>query len=263
MKQRKICIFSAALVFATVFSVCGEVNEVYQWALNITEQRIYTNAEGNTLPYRFHAPAKLEADKKYPLVILFHGAGSRGTNNCSQINHGGKEILAYTEKTGEEIFFIAPQCPEKMQWVDTPWSLMAHKMPAKPSENMGLAIELITKMFKEQPINRSRVCVTGISMGGYATWDIVQRHPEWFATAMPLCGGGDATLAWKIRNVSIWAFHGSIDSVVPTARSRAMVAALWQCDGKIRYREYPGFGHNCWTATYEDESVLAWFLGGK
>ena len=97
-------------------------------------------------------------------------------------------------------------------------------------------------------------------MGGYGTWDIVQRRPEVFAAAIPICGGGDSTLAWKIRNVPIWAFHGDKDDAVPVARSRQMVSALWQCNGNVRYREYPGVGHGCWIATYNDNQVLDWFF---
>ena len=100
-------------------------------------------------------------------------------------------------------------------------------------------------------------------MGGYGTWDIVQRYPDLFAAAMPLCGGGDPALARVIRAVPIWAFHGDCDKAVPVRRSRQMVAALWQCDGNVRYREYPGVGHNCWDATYSDASVLDWFFSSR
>ena len=137
-------------------------------------------------------------------------------------------------------------------------------MPENPSEPMALMIELVEKTMREQPVDRDQVLVTGVSMGGYGTWDIVQRHPDWFAAAMPCCGGGDSTLAWKIREVPIWAFHGDRDTTVPFKRSRNMVAALWAVDGKIRYREYPGVRHACWGATYADwDNVLSWFFAQR
>ena len=80
---------------------------------------------------------------------------------------------------------------------------------------------------------------------------------------MPLCGGGDPALAHVIRDVPIWAFHGDCDKAVPVKRSRQMVSALWQCDGNVRYREYPGVGHNCWEAAYSDAAVLDWFFSQK
>ena len=233
-------------------------------AAGLTVPMAYTNAQGATIPYRFAAPKAVEPGKRYPLVLLFHGAGERGTNNVAQLVHGATDLLNYMREKGIEGYFIAGQCPSGQQWVDTPWSLLAHKMPEKPSAAMSLMIELIEKSFRELPIDRDRVLVTGISMGGYGTWDIVQRHPDWFAAAMPCCGGGDRTLAWKIREVPIWAFHGDQDTTVPFSRSRDMVAALWAVDGKVRYREYPGVGHNCWAPTYADwDQVLAWFFAQR
>ena len=233
-------------------------------AAQLTVPLVYTNAQGATIPYRFAAPKELDLEKKYPLVILFHGAGERGTNNVSQLVHGATDLLNYMREKKIEAYFIAGQCPAGKQWVDTPWTQLSHTMPEKPSESMALMIELIEKTMKELPVDRDQVLVTGISMGGYGTWDIVQRHPDWFAAAMPCCGGGDTALAEKIRNVPIWAFHGDKDMVVPFKRSRNMVAALWAVDGKIRYREYPGVGHACWGATYADwDNVLSWFFAQR
>ena len=233
-------------------------------AAELTVPLVYTNAQGATIPYRFAAPKAVEAGKKYPLVILFHGAGERGANNVSQLVHGATDLLNYMREKKIEGYFIAGQCPSGKQWVDTPWTQLSHTMPEKPSESMALMIELIEKTMKELPVDRDQMLVTGISMGGYGTWDIVQRHPDWFAAAMPCCGGGDATLAWKIRDVPIWAFHGDKDTVVPFKRSRDMVAALWAVNGKIRYREYPGVGHGCWGPTYADwDNVLSWFFAQR
>ena len=248
-----------SLCIVAAVSAVGGVKKIP--AAELTVPLVYTNAQGATIPYRFAAPKSVEQEKKYPLVILFHGAGERGTNNVSQLVHGATDLLNYMREKKIEAYFIAGQCPAGKQWVDTPWSQLSHTMPEKPSESMALMIELIEKTMKEHQVDRNQVLVTGISMGGYGTWDIVQRHPDWFAAAMPCCGGGDATLAWKIRDVPIWAFHGDQDTVVPFKRSRDMVAALWAVDGKIRYREYPGVGHNCWAPTYADwDNVLSWFF---
>ena len=255
---------------ASVLAVIGALTAVSAVAgekipaAELTVPLVYTNAQGATIPYRFAAPKEIDLEKKYPLVILFHGAGERGTNNVSQLVHGATDLLNYMKEKGIEGYFIAGQCPSGKQWVDTPWSLMAHRMPEKPSESMALMIGLIEKTMKELPVDRDRVLVTGISMGGYGAWDIVQRHPDWFAAAMPCCGGGDTALAWKIREVPIWAFHGDQDWVVPFKRSRDMVAALWAVNGKIRYREYPGVGHGCWGPTYADwDNVLSWFFAQR
>ena len=260
MNKKIVSVLAVIGAMTAVSAVAGEKIPAAQ----LTVSLVYTNAQGATIPYRFAAPKAVETGKKYPLVILFHGAGERGTNNVAQLVHGATDLLNYMREKGIEGYFIAGQCPAGKQWVDTPWGLMAHRMPEKPSESMALMIELIEKTMKELPVDRDQVLVTGISMGGYGTWDIVQRHPDWFAAVMPCCGGGDATLAWKIRGVPIWAFHGDQDWVVPFKRSRDMVAALWAVDGKIRYREYPGVGHGCWGPTYADwDNVLSWFFAQR
>ena len=260
MDKKIVSVLAVIGAMTAVSALAGEKIPAAQ----LTVPLVYTNAQGATIPYRFAAPKMVEPGKKYPLVILFHGAGERGTNNVAQLVHGATDLLNYMKEKGIEGYFIAGQCPSGKQWVDTPWSLMAHRMPEQPSESMALMIELIEKTMKELPVDRNQVLVTGISMGGYGTWDIVQRHPDWFAAAMPCCGGGDATLAWKIRDVPIWAFHGDKDTVVPFKRSRDMVAALWAVNGKIRYREYPGVGHGCWGPTYADwDNVLAWFFAQR
>ena len=259
------------LVAVATAIVCGEsalaelppnASETVTNAAAATEARTYVGRKGEPLNYRIYAPEKTEAGRRYPLVLFLHGAGSRGDDNARQL-HWGWPIVLYMKAKGLDAYLIAPQCPKGKQWVDTPWGLLAHKMPDCPSEPMSLVIELLEKTIRDMPVDASRVYVTGLSMGGYGTWDIVQRRPELFAAAIPVCGGGDSSLAWKIRSVPIWTFHGDKDDEVPVARSRQMVSALWQCDGNIRYREYPGVGHGCWIPTYNDHTVLDWLFAQK
>jgi len=233
-------------------------------ALHLTVPRAYTNVAGKVLLYRWAEPKKIDPAKKYPLVILFHGAGERGSDNEAQLVHGATDLLNYMDAKGIEAHFIAGQCPAGRQWVDTPWSDTSHTMPAEPSEPMALAMELIDKVRREPMVDSDQVLVTGISMGGYGTWDIVQRHPDWFAAAMPCCGGGDTNQAARIKDVPIWTFHGDKDGAVPVCRSRDMVAALKAVGGNIRYREYPNAGHGVWGPTYANwDEVLSWFFAQR
>lgn len=228
-----------------------------------TDAMIYKDQAGKTLLYRQYVTPGLPANTKVPLVILLHGAGERGNDNLSQMLHGFGAIVSYSQTKKMPLVLIAPQCPKGKQWVDTPWVLVAHRMPPQPSESMELAMGLLEDRCKTLPIDLKRIYITGLSMGGYGTWDFVQRKPELFAAALPICGGGDTTLAWKIRNVPIWTFHGSADDIVPVDRSRSMVSALWTCKGNIRYREYPNAGHGVWGPTYADHQVLNWFFSQK
>ena len=128
---------------------------------------------------------------------------------------------------------------------------------------MKLARLLLQDVIANLPVDINRIYVTGISMGGYATWDIIQRKPNLFAAAIPICGGADATRAPSLKNLPIWAFHGDKDTAVPVSRSRDMVKALRDCGSQVQYREYPGAGHDVWTRTYADSSVLAWLFAQR
>jgi len=216
-----------------------------------------------TLPYRIHSPEKLEKGKRYPLVVLFHGAGERGDDNKKQLVHGAADILKFAKGANQPIFFIAPQCPRGQQWVDAPWSKLAHTMPKEPSTSMALAIGLIKKTVADLPVDDKRIYVTGLSMGGFATWDIIQRMPDYFAAAMPICGGGDTAQATGLKNMPVWCFHGGNDRVVKTSRSRDMIAAIKKAGGMPKYTEYPGVGHNSWKKTFRDREALTWLFARK
>jgi predicted peptidase len=129
---------------------------------------------------------------------------------------------------------------------------------------MALVLELMDKVIDEYPINIKRIYVTGLSMGGFGTWDLISRIPERIAAAAPVCGGGDETQAAKLVNIPIWVFHGADDPVVPTDRSRHMVQAIKDAGGtKIKYTEYPGVGHGSWKPAYADPEFLKWMFKQK
>jgi len=220
--------------------------------------KTYQDEAGHVLNYRLYVPADLSGD--IPLLLFFHGAGERGADNERQLFHSVPSILAYLEKRNLPAIVIAPQCPEGQQWVDVPWSDDEHTMPESPSAAMTLVIALLQQSLREFPIDLSRVYVSGISMGGFGTWDILQRHPELFAAALPVCGGGDIAQASRIKHVPIRTFHGSIDTVVKPIRSRAMVAALHANGGSPHYMEYKDVAHDSWTETYANDEVLDWLF---
>ena len=116
---------------------------------------------------------------------------------------------------------------------------------------------------KEFSIDATRLYVTGLSMGGYGTWDALQRYPDRFAAAVPICGGGDVKQAKKIAQIPIWAFHGDKDTAVPVERTRSMIAALKEAGGMPKYTEYPDVGHDSWTATYKDPALHEWMFAQR
>jgi len=267
MRNVNVCVgvIAATVVAGAMCSRAAEgrtPDEKMAFAVSQTEKRTWPFWQFSQ-PYRFHAPAKVEPGKRYPLVVLMHGAGSRGTNNVNQIRNGGADLFDWARRKGEDFYFIAPQCPAEKQWVNTPWNNTSHRMAGYPGRELEMTMDLIEDVMWRYPVDPARIYVMGISMGGYATWELVQRRPYWFAAAIPCCGGGDTMLADKIKGVAIWAFHGDADGVVPTSRSRDMVKAIWALGGNVRYREYPGVGHNCWTPTFGDDAVFDWLFAQR
>ena len=145
--------------------------------------------------------------------------------------------------------------------MNTPWGADAHTMPENPSASINLTIGLLQELRSTLSVDTTRIYVTGLSMGGFGTWDIVQRMPNTFAAAMPVCGGADTGMANIIKDIPIWIFHGGSDNVVKTKRSRDMAAALEAVGGKVKYTEYKGVGHGSWGRAYTDKEALKWLLG--
>lgn len=217
--------------------------------------------DGGTLNYRLLVPAKIEAGKKYPLVIFLHGAGERGSDNAAQLKHGVSDFVRH--RSDYPCFLIAPQCPEGKKWVEVDWSAASHDLPKEPGDQMALVRALIDQTIKQKPIDADRIYVTGLSMGGYGTWDAISRYPDLFAAAAPICGGGDPKAAETIKDIPVWCFHGDQDQAVNVERSRKMIAAIKAAGGEPKYTEYPGVGHDSWTRSYANDDFFAWLFAQK
>ena len=255
-----------AVVAAVVVACCALMAEAKTDRIGDIKERTqakeFVGADGKVFRYRL-AEKMPEDGSRVPLVLFLHGAGERGTNNVAQLVHGVGELVRWMDAREKGFRLIAGQVPNGKRWVEVDWNAKGHSMPAEPSETMALLMELLDKQLADPAIDASRVYVTGISMGGYGTWDLLSRRPDVFAAAMPICGGGDVAQAQKISKVPIWIFHGSADGAVPVCRSRNMAAALWAAGSNAHYREYPDAGHNVWSRTYGDAEVLNWFFKQK
>lgn len=236
-----------------------------KWEKQFTDFAFKTYAKnGHVLPYRFYQPPHPESGKKYPLVLFFHGAGERGDDNRLQ-------FLRFTTVPFWEThpcYILAPQCPNRpvggpdgdAVWVQTSFGAPSHTMKDKPSWPFQFSMELLEKIIKENNIDPSRIYVTGLSMGGFATWEILQREGHLFAAAMPVCGGADLNFAGKLTGIPLWVFHGDADTTVPPKRSRDIVNAIIQAGGKPIYTEFPGVGHGAWAVTYNDSKIWDWLF---
>ena len=218
-------------------------------AADLYQPKEYSNADGKQLKYQIMLPKDYSADgqQSYPLVIFLHGAGERGTDNVRQLVHGAKEFAKDANREKHPCFVIAPQCPSGQWW----------------GESRSLIVELIRELQKEYRIDATRLYITGLSMGGFGTWDLIGQHPDMFAAAAPICGGGDPQTCSKFAKLPIWVFHGDADNVVRPEQSRRMVDALKKAGGMPKYTEYPGVGHDSWTQTYADAAFMEWLFAQR
>ena len=197
------------------------------------------------LRYLLALPEGYEAgDASWPLVLFLHGSGERGDSLGLVSVHGPPRLVR--EGASFPFILVSPQQPLGSGW----W---------KPRELAALLDE-IESSYRVDP---DRIYVTGLSMGGFGTWELLQAYPDRFAAAAPVCGGGTPGLICAAREVPVWAFHGARDAVVPEYRSREMVDRLEACDGDVRYTVYPDAGHDAWTETYADPELYEWLLSHR
>ncbi len=227
------------------------------------EAREFTADDGTKLLYRLLKPKDYDPQTKYPLVLFMHGAGERGDDNVRQLVHGMNDFASDPIMAKYPCFVVAPQCPKEQKWADVDWSAATHDLPPRPANSLRLAMEAIVALEKEFSVDPARIYVTGLSMGGYGTWDALARYPGRFAAAAPICGGGDPAHAKTMAGTPIWAFHGGKDGVVKPERSRAMIEAIKAAGGTPRYTEYPDAGHDSWSATYKNPEFFAWLFAQR
>lgn len=253
----------SAIAFATIsLSMMNAYGQNAAAPTELEAKTFQSAAGGKTLPYRFLTPLKIEEGKKYPLLLCLHGAGERGNNNTAQVGHFSPLFTA-TARAAHPCYVVIPQVPSGQIWATYGWSTKTDAMAEKPSETMTLAKELVDETMKKHAVDPKRIYVTGLSMGGYGTWEFTQRWPELVAAAAPICGGGDIAQAAKLKAVPIWAFHGDKDTVIKPEASSAMIDALKAAGGKPKFTLYPGVGHNSWSPAFRDAELLTWMFAQK
>ncbi|HEY0866661.1 MAG TPA: prolyl oligopeptidase family serine peptidase, partial [Fimbriimonas sp.] len=184
-----------------------------------------------------------ESRKKWPLLLFLHGAGERGEDLEKMKVHGPmKEIVA-----GRQIpaIVVAPQCPEGEGW------------------NTDTLVGLLDHLESRYRVDKDRVYLSGISMGGFGTWALAMEQPERFAAIAPVCGGGNTGRTSVIKDIPTWVVHGDKDEAVPIRRSIEMVDALKAAGGRPIFTIVPGGGHDVWTDFYGDDAFYAWLFSHK
>lgn len=230
---------------------------------DVYEARTFGAPDGALLNYRLLRPKNYDPTQKYPLVLFLHGSGERGSDNSAQLKHGAPVFLKDELREKFPCFVVAPQCPQNQKWADIDWGSDKPVQPNKVSEPTALVLNMVDTLQKEFSIDADRLYVTGLSMGGYGTWDLITRFPEKWAAAVPICGGGDKTTAALAKSLPIWAFHGMLDTSVIPARSKEMIDAITAAGGKPLFSEYPYVKHDSWVTAYGEPELLPWLFAQK
>lgn len=209
--------------------------------------RVHKDSDGNEAKYMLFVPHfySNEAKNPYPVILFLHGSEQSGTDGKKQVILGLAGAIKNRESTFP-FFVIFPQSQKRTWQAD--------------SGDAKRALDILGEVEMEYKIDRKRVYLTGLSMGGIGTWNLAIAHPEKWAAIVPICGRGDASKAEAIKDLPCWCFHGDADWNVPVEGSREMIDAMIKAGGKPKYTEYPGVGHNSWDRAYRTPELYTWLL---
>lgn len=221
--------------------------------------------EGDTLNYRILFPKDFSENKKYPVVLFLHGSGERGDDNESQLTHGSQLFLDKQEDFPAIVIF--PQAPKEDYWakVEVNRDSIPFKFNFKNDEestkSLKLVIGLMENLLTKDFVNKDRIYVGGLSMGGMGTFEIIYKKPEMFTAAFVICGGADPFIAKGYpKGSNIWIFQGEKDDVVPPEYSKAMARAINTNGGNAKLSLYPNDNHNSWDSAFAEPELLPWLF---
>ena len=222
---------------------------------------------GETRRYQVFVPASAAGGRMPPVIVFLHGSGERGSDGAKQTLVGiGPYLRAHQDRFPAIVVF--PQAPDETEW-------------AGNADLVFATLDAATREFNGDP---DRTYLTGLSMGGYGTWDMAMRAPGRFAALAPVCGGvvhprrpsmgvsgiagaADpyAAVAARLKDTPVWQFHGALDDVVSPDYSRQMDAALQAAGARdARLTIFPDANHNSWDATYSQTPELwTWLFAQK
>ena len=223
----------------------------------------FTGSNGVTLNYRYLLPTNYDESKKYPLLLMMHGAGEVGEDNEKHIKHFS-EAFRHEDASIYQCIVLAPQCPTDKKWVNVPAWLNYSIEEIPESAELQVVVELFQAFQKEYRVDTDRVYATGLSMGGFSVWDMAVRHPDLFVAIAPLCGGADDSKAERLVNLPVWTFHGDQDPAVPISNTERMVEALRKAGNtNVKFDVMIDYKHGIWHPVYARTELIDWLLSHK
>ncbi|GIW34225.1 alpha/beta fold hydrolase [Meiothermus sp.] len=201
------------------------------------------------LPYALYVPPGKPPRGGWPLILFLHGSGERGQDGQKQVTAGLGPAIEENPKAWPAVVLM-PQCPKDEQWRGEP---------------LNRAYKLLGQVEAQHQTNPRRVYLTGLSMGGYGSWNLACEHPKRFAAVAPICGAADPFWVWqRLSKVPVWNFHGAADEVVPVSFSRALADALAKAGNtQARFSEYPTEKHHVWNRVYREPDFIHWLFAQR
>ncbi len=192
--------------------------------------------------YLLYVPDEVPETGKYPLLLYLHGSGARGNDLSVLENHGPRPFLMNHKEF--PFVLVSPLCKKDDSW---------HPL---------YLLRMLDSIEAKLPIDKNRIYVTGLSMGGNGTWNLARAAPDRFAAIAPLCGRAhfETEDVKALKDLSIWAFHGKKDDLVPYQASERLVNKLEEINADVKYTLYPELGHRIWDETYGNPDLYHWLL---
>lgn len=183
-----------------------------------------------------------DTTRQWPVVVFLHGAGETGTDLEKVKTHGPPKMIAAGHQFPAIV--VSPQV-RSYGW--------------KPDR----LIELVQDVMQTYRTDPERIYLTGISMGGFGTWQTAQEYPGFFAAIIPICGGGNPEKMYTLANTPVWCFHGEKDNIVSVDQSKQSMEALRKFNPDAKLTLYPEAFHDSWTETYDNPEVFDWLFAQR
>ena len=252
----------ARLAVCVAVAACAAVAQAQYSMAELFAGGVITNSMGETMPVRVwrHYEKK---DLPVPVVVLLHGSGECGRDNAKQLScFAAMHTTLLVDEVIPPSLWALPQCTPASPWVRTIAFKPDYRQPRYPAPALRTVKEWLDGLIREGIADPDRIYIGGLSLGGFGTWDAIQRWPNYFAAAVPVCGGGSIEEG-PVKNAAtapVWAFHGSADPSVPVDCSRRLVSALMQAGATPKYTEFQNAGHNVWPRVWGDSAVWRWLF---
>lgn len=241
----------------TVESRPEKVTKIYEFNVNTTVaepiKQIFKDPQNdNVLPYCLYLPDNYSGNKKYPVILFLHGAGEIGSDNELQLNNI-KNMFTYNADYIAQSILICPQTPE--------WWRLDRESYGDGQGTLSSAMHLLEEIQNQYSCDKNRIYLTGLSMGSFATWELLEHYGDVFAAAVPVCGGGNEMSATAYVDIPIVMYHGTADPTVSFQSSQRTYDAIVAAGGtKALLIPLEGVGHDAWKQAYADRNMFAWLF---